>query len=247
MQQFYSRGEHEVNPFGDSMPRTEVRELWDLAITKYSGFPIFTRRYISHGLENFAFDAFLGKPCFLVAHHDVFKDNARELTIFVQSLNALHGGVYWRSLDDAIKRSYLTRENADGTIDVRMFANEMVLENRSASSGKTVITKREIDADAIKSVHCGQQEVEWSCTGGWLRFPVEIRPGQTAKIKVEYLDPFGESASSEGLKYRIKCLPGVTYPKFVTTMSAAMICSTTVPAGSCDCSSDCVTLQSLSF
>ena len=194
----------EVNPFGDSMPRTEVRELWDLAITKYSGFPIFTRRYISHGLENFAFDAFLGKPCFLVAHHDVFKDNARELTIFVQSLNALHGGVYWRSLDDAIKRSYLTRENADGTIDVRMFANEMVLENRSASSGKTVVTKREIDADAIKSVHCGQQEVEWSCTGGWLRFPVEIRPGQSAKIKVEYLDPFGESASSEGLKYRIK-------------------------------------------
>jgi hypothetical protein len=80
----------------------------------------------------------------------------------------------------------------------------MVLENRSASFRKTVVTKREIDADAIKSVYCEQQEVEWNCIGGWLRFPVEIRPGQTAKIKVEYLDPFGESASSEGMKYRIK-------------------------------------------
>ena len=45
----------------------------------YGAFPIFTRRYAFHGVENFAFDLLLGKPCLIVAHHDSFKDDGTAL------------------------------------------------------------------------------------------------------------------------------------------------------------------------
>jgi hypothetical protein len=194
----------EVNPFGAAMPRTEVRELWSLAITKYSGFPIFTRRYIEHGLENFAFDAFLGKPCLLVAHHEVFKNHGRDLTAFVQALNQLPGGIRWRSLNNAIKRSWLTRSNGDGVRHVRMFANEMLLENRSSAAQRVVITKHESDPAAIKRVRCGQQEAAANLADGWLRFETEIPAGQSTTVAVEYVDALGESRAADSLKYRFK-------------------------------------------
>jgi hypothetical protein len=194
----------EVNPFGEDITNTEVRELWNVAIMKYSTFPIFTRRYMSHGLVNFAFDAFLGKPCLLVAHHEVFKDGSRELTTFVDSLNSLPGGIRWRSLENVIRASYLSQENADGTWGVRMFANEMVFENRSKQPTTILVTKQETDAEAIKSVKCEQQETERSCQGGYLRFRAEVPPERTATIRVEYDDTLGEIPPREGLSYRLK-------------------------------------------
>ena len=50
-----------------------IGEVMDLAITKYHSFPIVTRRYLWHGLENFAFDILLEKPCLIVTHHQDFK------------------------------------------------------------------------------------------------------------------------------------------------------------------------------
>ena len=35
--------------------------------------PDFLRRYAKHSLENFAFDLLLGKPCLIVAHHELLQ------------------------------------------------------------------------------------------------------------------------------------------------------------------------------
>ena len=99
---------------------------------KYGSFPIFTRRYLTHGVENFAFDGLLGKPCLVVAHHDVFRDHGRKLTEFMTSLNTLHWNLRWRSLGDVIRRSFRTHKLANGANLVRMFANNLTMENSSA-------------------------------------------------------------------------------------------------------------------
>ena len=65
----------ETVPVDSDNARTKISDLWDVAIMSYQGFPIFTRRYSFHGLENFAFDLLLGKPCLIVCHHDFFKDD----------------------------------------------------------------------------------------------------------------------------------------------------------------------------
>src|SRR5205807_1259891 len=40
-----------------------IRDAWSVTILNYKSFPLFTRRYPGHGLENFAFDLLVGKPC----------------------------------------------------------------------------------------------------------------------------------------------------------------------------------------
>ena len=50
----------------DPHPRAiTVSDVWDIAVMRYS-FPLFTRRYPWEGIENFAFDALLGKPAIAV-------------------------------------------------------------------------------------------------------------------------------------------------------------------------------------
>ena len=60
----------EVAPAQRAANETTIADLWSVAIMRYGSFPIITRRYPSHGIENFAFDALLGKPCLIAAHHD---------------------------------------------------------------------------------------------------------------------------------------------------------------------------------
>src|SRR5208283_4412128 len=73
----------EVSPAQRAANETTIADLWSVAIMKYGTFPILTRRYPHHGIENFAFDAILGKPCLIAAHHEAFKDHARNLVDFV--------------------------------------------------------------------------------------------------------------------------------------------------------------------
>jgi hypothetical protein len=192
----------EVNPVGAAAPQTRVRELWDVAVMQYSSFPVFTRRYMSHGLENFAFDMFLGKPCLVVGHHDVFKDDGRELMMFIDRLNSLEGGVQWGGLDTVIARSYSSRRAADGIQSVRMFANEMVLE-RAEAPARVRVEKQELDRAAISRVTCEDRDVAWTWNSGYARFDVDVPAGKAARIRVEHVDPLGASVSRDNAKYRM--------------------------------------------
>jgi hypothetical protein len=79
----------EVAPTQKATNETTFADLWSIAIMEYGTFSIFTRRYVGYALENFAFDALLGKPCFIAADHDVFRDHARDLVDLVERLNSL--------------------------------------------------------------------------------------------------------------------------------------------------------------
>jgi hypothetical protein len=192
----------EVNPLA-SATGTLVRELWNVAILQYSSFPVFTRRYMSHGLENFAFDVFLGKPCLLVAHHEVFRDDGRELTAFVDSLNSLKGGLGWGSLEKVIAASYGRCEYRNGPACVRMFANDMILD--APTQAETVLVeKTEFDPTAVARVICDGREIEWTWQRGRIQFSVATVQQLPVVVRVEYADPFGESTAREGTKYRIE-------------------------------------------
>ena len=96
----------ETIPVDSRGARTRISDVWDMAIRTYDGFPIFTRRYASHGLENFAFDLLLGKPCLIVSHHDFFKDRGARVIELIEKLQSLNccltlapaGGCYPKSL-----------------------------------------------------------------------------------------------------------------------------------------------------
>lgn len=195
----------DVHPVGDDAPRTEVRELWQVAITKYGGFPIFTRRYLSHGIENVAFDTLLGKPCLLVGHHDVFSGGAQELLAFIGRLNALAQPLRWGSLEEVIHDSYLSHQTSPGVRHVRMFANEMVLHNTSPRP-ETVVVTRAPSSAAIGRVTCDGRDRPWEQDARQVRFQFEAPASSPVRVRVEHHEARHDDLPAESLRYRGRVL-----------------------------------------
>ena len=176
----------EVTPANSGSNRTQIADLWKIAIMKYGSFPIFTRRYLTDGIENFAFDALLGKPCLIVGHHDVFKGNA--LCEFVTKLNGLNWKLRWRTLADAIRHSYVVRKQSDGSSLIAMYGTSVVLENSSTESREAVLTKEEYHGDSVQAVTVNETDVDWRHEEGCLRLRVTLAPKQTAKVEIRYAE-----------------------------------------------------------
>jgi hypothetical protein len=183
-----------------------ISAWWSGAITDYDSFPLFTRRYPSEGIENFAFDALLGKPCLIVIHHDYCHDRNRSLMNFIDRLNSLKRPLKWRSLGEVIRRSYRQRQLADGAIEVEMFGAELSLENDLNRARRFIVSRRESDPGTIRRIVAGLEEVAWTHAAGCIRFELEIPAGQTRRIAIEFHNYAAESRSFETSRYRVKTL-----------------------------------------
>jgi hypothetical protein len=194
----------EVTPSHESGDEPRIADLWEIALDRYGTFPIFTRRYFTHGLENFAFDILLGKPCLLVAHHKEFKDDARELVEFIDRLNALSCKLVWGNLGEVASHSFRMRRQADGCSVVQMYGSGLMIENSSEQAAHIEIVKKEGDGDCLQAVTVNGKDVEWRCEGAYLRFRAALQPGEKAEVRVRYVDKFGEGVYPSDVGYRVK-------------------------------------------
>jgi hypothetical protein len=184
--QFIAAVNTDVSPFQPEDEVLTVRDAWALAITRFSSFPLFTRRYPSDGLANFAFDILLGKPCLIVEHHSFFKNEHREVLRFADALNSLNGGLQWRSLGDVLKRSYEWRIRPDGVTQIRMFANEMSLKNGHGAERQYLIEKPDEKSAGVREVTANGRSLEWQREGYAILFTCRIPSGAEVLIRVQY-------------------------------------------------------------
>lgn len=196
----------EVAPSISAKNETTIADLWDVAILKYETFPIFTRRYMTHGIENFAFDGLLGKPCLIVGHHDVFKNHGRDLVEFIAKLNSLKWNLRWRPLGDVINHSFKVRYPNNGTSVIHMFAESLVMENPSTEPRESVLIKKEGDPDCVRAVMVNQTPVDFTWEAGYLRWRVVLSPREKAQVRVLFLDKLDMDASYGGLGYNMKAM-----------------------------------------
>jgi len=194
----------EVAPSEAAANETMVADLWNVAIMKYGTFPIFTRRYVNHGIENFAFDALLGKPCLIAAHHEVFKDYAHNLMDFVGCLNALEWNLVWQPLGDLVRRSGTIRRLRDGSRVLRMFACSFVMVTAIAETERILLVKEESDPDCIEAVLINETPVEFSAEGGYLQIWLTLVPGKVSAVRVVYQNSFEPVATRTSLGTRVK-------------------------------------------
>lgn len=178
----------EVAPAHAAVNETKIADLWNVAIMRYGTFPIFTRRYLHHGIENFAFDALLGKPCLIAAHHDVFRNHAHDLVDLITRLNSLKWNLVWRPLGEVIRRSFTVRHLDDGTSVIQMFAGSLVVDNPDAGARKFLVLKEEADPECVQAVLVDQTPVQFSVEGRHLRVTLIMPPGKTAFVRVIYLN-----------------------------------------------------------
>jgi hypothetical protein len=182
--QFMAVVNTEILPSNLPAESPRVRECWDVALLRYSSLALFTRRYPWHGLENFAFDILLGKPCLVVEHHEFFKENGLEAIRFVEALNKLNCRLEWRSLPDVIERSYKWRGAEDGVVQVKMFANKLVVENPSSNERSYNIEKPDNVDIGVAEVTKNGAVVNWKAVGGNIAFDITIPARSRALINV---------------------------------------------------------------
>jgi hypothetical protein len=192
----------EIAPSEVAANETTVADLWNIAIMKYGTFPIFTRRYANHGIENFAFDALLGKPCLIASHHEVFKDHACNLIDFVGRLNSLEWNLVWRPLGDVVRRSAIIHCLDDGTRVVRIFASSSLVE--TPETQRTLLLKNECDPNCVHAVCVNERPVEFSFEGGSLRAWLPLIQRERVIIRVVYRNNLEAIANGDSSQSGIK-------------------------------------------
>src|SRR5215469_4343614 len=176
----------EVLPVDSQNARTRIRDVWDVAIMTYGDFPIFTRRYASHGLENFAFDLLLGKPCLIVAHHEFLKDGGAELLNLVEKLGSLKCCLRWRPLGEVIRRACRRRVNGAAAEEVEMYGQELSIDNPSDQPIEVRIRKRKSQDDLVSGILCDEKPLVWASEVEHLVFADRIRPSSEKHFRVIY-------------------------------------------------------------
>jgi hypothetical protein len=174
----------EIIPVDSPNARTRIRDVWDIAIMTYGDFPIFTRRYAFHGLENFAFDLLLGKPCLIVAHHDSFKDGGAALIELIQKIGSLNCCLRWRSLGEVIRRACRRRANGADLEDVEMYSNELLIDNPSDQAIEVKIRRKKSQDDLVSEILCDEKQVTWATEAEQLVFGERISSRSEKRFRV---------------------------------------------------------------
>jgi len=182
-------------------------DVWDVAVMSYHDFPLFTRRYPSQGIANFAFDILLGKPCLVVIHHDYCRDQYKHLSEFVEQLNALNCRLSWTNLGDVVRGACRQRELSTDVVEIEMYASESVLANHFEQRKRFVVKKRECEPSAVKDVLVDSEQTAWQCEAGELRLALDLNPGQVARVCVRFRESVpGNQSYPQGLRYKVKTL-----------------------------------------
>jgi hypothetical protein len=193
----------EIAPADNAVNKTTIADLWSVAILRYGQFPMYTRRYMHHGIENFAFDGLLGKPCFVVGQHELLRDHGKNLSDFIARLTSLHWKLCWRTVGDAVIRSY-RMQRRDDTLRLKMFAEQTIFENRETIPRQITILKDEAGAKVIKNVTLNGENVNYSYADGCLQFVIEVAPEGIADIRCNYHQTAPPVASAKPVVGKMK-------------------------------------------
>ena len=167
-----------------TMPEAlSLRDLLDVAVTRFGDFPLFGRRY-PNNLGEFAFDLFMGKPALVVEHHGYFRDGYRALEEFVAGLNALDERIKWTNLGNICSRACLYRTHSNGDVQARFYTNRFELEND---------TERKQNYELFYSLSSGEPLPSVTVDGrAWgsereennLKLRLSLNPGRKANIQI---------------------------------------------------------------
>jgi hypothetical protein len=171
--------------------KLKISDVWDIAVMAYSDFPIYTRRYPTDGIENFAFDLVLGKPCLVVIHHDFCRDGYARLVEFIGQMNALKAHLSWHRLGDVVRRGYRQKQVSPDSVEIEMYGNKLLVENRSKGATSYLVRRREREPKSIETLHAGPLGVSWEVVEDYIEFKLELGPSESTLLTLGF-KPAGE-------------------------------------------------------
>jgi len=184
----------------------KLRDLIDVAVTRYHAFPLFIRRY-PRDIAELAFDFFLGRPAFLTEHQDDFRNGFDRLLDFVAQLKGLQPGIHWTGLGEAIRNTYLQRSVEDHNVHARFFSRRVTIRNQSPESKEYLLFKKQSQSETIAGVWVDNLQVPYETEHGDLVLKMRIEANSASTIEVKYEDSFpvqAERSASGKIKVFIR-------------------------------------------
>jgi hypothetical protein len=162
-------------------PSLTLRDYAEVAVTKFSDFPVFERHY-PRDPADFAFDLFLGKPALAVEHHGYFRGGYEALETFVTRLNALDSDLEWTNLASICSSASLSRIAENGDTHVRFYTHRFSLTNHGRQTRQYVLFRRCASKTALPGATIDGQQ--WLCRrdGSDLTITVSLDGGQTVDV-----------------------------------------------------------------
>ncbi|HMP81266.1 MAG TPA: hypothetical protein PKA41_01010 [Verrucomicrobiota bacterium] len=162
----------------------QLRDLLDVAVTRFHGFPLFVRRY-PQDIVGLTLDLFLGKPALLVEHHGFFSDGYAALERIVRTLNAIEPRLEWTNLSAICSQACWIRRGENGEFQVRFYTDRFHLHNDSTEPRRYALYQRHADADASVSIVVKGASAKTDRVGTELVVRVELNPGQSVEVTIQ--------------------------------------------------------------
>ncbi len=173
----------------DAEPPLTIADFLSPVTTAFDGFPLYLRRY-PHDIDEFAFDALLGKPLLIAAHHDTFRDGGAALVDFVDRLNACVPDLHWRGLADGMRDTCLYRRDGDNRLHLRALSRVTRL-NGDLAVQPAAVTMVESPAIPVTRVTVDDRDMPYTVTDRLLTVALPGRPTGTVVLEVTHADATG--------------------------------------------------------
>jgi hypothetical protein len=168
----------------DTPDSITLRDLMQPAVTRFSGFPLFTRRY-PQSLPELAFDLFVGKPALVVEHHGYFRNGYEPLSRTVHSLQQLDSRLRWSNLGSVCSRACLRRSDGGKETHLKFFTSRFYFRNQTAQRQRYVLVGAAHSLAEVKSALINGEPVNAVHGSEGVRMCVSLDPGQTADVRIE--------------------------------------------------------------
>jgi hypothetical protein len=172
------------NPVPSTVPDgLALREWLDVAVSRFSDFPVFGRRY-PREIAEFAFDLFLGRPILAVEHHGYFQSGYTDLETFVTRLNALDERIDWTGLGAICSRACVTRTDERGDVHVRFYTDRFLLSNDTDHPRRYLLMRQLSRGHGVSSVTVNDRVWPSTCEERTVGFEISLAAGETAHVRL---------------------------------------------------------------
>jgi hypothetical protein len=161
-----------------------IRDLLEVAVTRYESFPIFVRRN-PRDVFDYAFDALFQKPVLAVEHHGFFRDGYEGLAKFVHEVSSLSSKVVWMPLGRTVTSSCILKRMGDDQFTLRHFSPVLQFRNPILANISLLVEKPEQDG-LVEAVVVGGQRVAFEISFGFLKYSVSLRSGEELNVVILY-------------------------------------------------------------
>jgi hypothetical protein len=172
---------------------------WDFGMYQanldFGNFPTLTRRHpgtyepFNPNLQPFILDLFVDKPALFYSHEgELFASGIDTFNRVADQINNLLGEVEWRSLGYIITHLYLEKTNDDGSVDIKMYGNHLIISNESSIEKVYHIHKEEMLNITISSLTINGHKFPYRVEEGALMLDVCIPAHSTIEALIRYGD-----------------------------------------------------------